>query len=120
MGPTMVSAGVPRCDFFSWTTGYISRQRMYDIHAYTHPQWCQRGCHFLPWIFPVCLDVLRCTTLVCRRCATFMRTRTPNGVSGGAIFCHGFFLCAWMCSAALHEYADDAPHSYVYAPLMCR
>merc|ERR1712166_1467946 len=75
---------------------YTSMQTMRHIHTYMHPQWCQLGC--LVAIFfrgPL-------ATSVGRGCTTFMRTRTPNGVSGGAIFCHGFFLCAWMCSAALH------------------
>jgi len=49
----------------------------------------------LPWFFPVCLDVLRCTTFVGRRCATFMHTRSHNGVSVGAslqLCCHAFFF----------------------------
>ena len=35
-----------------------------------------------------------------------------------SLLCYEFFLCAWMCSAVLHEYADNAPHSYIHAPTM--
>merc|ERR1711865_942603 len=118
---------------------HISTQTLRHIHTYMHPQWGQRGClvlsallrffvvvgldclrctaahvcmdvlrctawyaadahhscvhapafvtrhHLLPWIFLVCLDLLRCVTFVITQTMrTFIRTCTRNGASGGA------------------------------------
>jgi len=66
-------------------------------------------------VFPVCLILLRCTTLVGRRCATFMHTCTRKGVSGGVslLFFAMDFACVLGCARCT---ADHAPHSYVHAP----
>jgi len=76
---------------------YTSMQTMRHIQTYMHPQWCQLGC-LIAILFRGPL-----ATSVGRGCTTFMRTRTPNGVSGGASyqFSATDFSCVLGC-APLH------------------
>merc|ERR1711865_119524 len=89
---------------------------MGDIHAYTHPDWCQRGC--LITIFRHacvlgCAQLHHISTQTLRHIHTYMH---PQWGQRGCLVPYCDFLllwdwivfdalqhmCAWMCSAAPH------------------
>merc|ERR1712153_162360 len=80
------------------------------VHA---PQWCQRGCLITIFCHGFFLCAWMCSAaLVCRRCATFIRTCTHDGVSWCASL-RFLFGDHW-----LHQEAEDVRHSCVHAPPM--
>merc|ERR1711935_495359 len=92
---------------------YTSMQTMRHIQTYMHPQWCQRGCLISIFCHGFFLCAWMCSAaLVCRRCATFIRTCTHDGVSWCASL-RFLFGDHW-----LHQEAEDVRHSCVHAPPM--
>ena len=78
----MTQIGLSHCHGFSCVLDsaplhYISRQTMRDIHAYMHPQRCQRGCFITFFCHGFCLCAWMCP-LHGRPCATFICTRTVH------------------------------------------